>query len=110
MNKQKEYEFLVEDVRHCVECDKYTNKYRTEIVKLEHDKKRRHINLWAEWQGSLDADILLIGQDWGRLGGDLISKKEGTLTGEVFARELEQMIDKGTTYLDCWGRNSKAFL
>ena len=33
------------------------------VTECEYCKKQ--INLWSYWQGSLDADILLVGQDWG---------------------------------------------
>ena len=26
----------------------------------------KRINLWSYWQGSLDADIMVVGQDWGK--------------------------------------------
>ena len=29
------------------------------------DDCRNHINLWSYWQGSLDARIMVVGQDWG---------------------------------------------
>jgi len=106
-DKKTEYENLVKDVQLCIECDKYRKTIKAENIILEHDKNRRHINLWAEWQGSLDAEILLIGKDWGRLSGDLIGKSKSYLNGEPFAREIEKMIDSGTPYLDCWGKNSK---
>lgn len=29
------------------------------------DACKKEINLWSYWQGSLDAKIMLVGQDWG---------------------------------------------
>jgi DNA polymerase len=73
--KQQQYNELVRDVANCVACDKYKLKKKNgEIIELTHDKDRIHINLWAHWQGSLDAEILLIGQDWGRISSELDAK------------------------------------
>ena len=91
--KKKEYEMLVAEVQDCTECDKHKKEIKKEPVILEHDTKRRKINLWAEWQGSLDADILLIGQDWGRL-----ADKDNRLIGECFARDVEKKIDSKKIY------------
>lgn len=69
--KQIEYDNLVRDVAACRLCDDFKIKKKTgEIIELIHDPSRKHINLWAHWQGSLDAEILLIGQDWGRISSE----------------------------------------
>jgi len=95
MEKYELYNKLVDDVRHCVLCDRYTAKGKNdnELVSLEHDTNRRQINLWTEWQGSLDADILLIGQDYGRLD------YKGFM-GEEYARHIEKRIDQNEFYCD----------
>lgn len=85
--KQKAYEALVHDVRQCRLCDGYTATSPKGTVTLQHDSNRRHINLWSEWQNSLDADILLIGQDWGN-------------ATEAMARATEKRIDDGFHYLE----------
>jgi len=38
---------------------------KTQGTRLVQDKCRSQINLWSHWQGSLNAKILVIGQDWG---------------------------------------------
>jgi uracil-DNA glycosylase len=69
--KLVEYKSLVKDIAKCTKCDKYKMKDKNgEIIELKHHLSRVHINLWAHWQGNLNAKILLIGQDWGRLDGD----------------------------------------
>lgn len=67
MDKQTAYRDLVKEVAACTACDPYVVQKKDETIRLEHDLHRRHINLWSEWQCSLDADILLIGQDFGHL-------------------------------------------
>lgn len=57
--KELRYRQLVDDVRRSYERDTTHHDF-TWCAACE-----RHINLWAYWQGSLDADILLVGQDWG---------------------------------------------
>lgn len=69
-SKQQQYENLVRDVAACQLCDAIKIKNKQDIIELTHDRSRRHINIWAHWQGSLDAEILLIGQDWGRLSNE----------------------------------------
>jgi uracil-DNA glycosylase len=65
MNKKEQYDALVGEAAACRECDKYCVTKGDERIVLDHDPERRHINLWTEWQCSLDAEIMLIGQDFG---------------------------------------------
>jgi len=60
--KERRYSELVKEVRKCEKC---MIDQKTQGTKLVQDKCRSHINLWSHWQGSLDAKILVIGQDWG---------------------------------------------
>lgn len=70
-SKQQYYDDMVREVASCELCDAFKLKTKTgEIIELKHDHLRKHINLWAHWQGSLDAEILLIGQDWGRISNE----------------------------------------
>ncbi len=64
--KRTAYKDLVSDVRR---CDKLSDCNRNSKVQLEQCKICKEINLWSYWQGGVDhlnADILLVGQDWGR--------------------------------------------
>ncbi len=74
INKKDEYEKLVQDVATCKKCDQVKLKNKSTTIELIHDEYRIEINLWAHWQGNLDADILVIGQDWGRIN----SKEDAT--------------------------------
>jgi uracil-DNA glycosylase len=70
-SKQQQYDDLVREVAFCQLCDAFKLKTKKgEIIKLMHDRLRKHINLWSHWQGSLNAEILLIGQDWGRISNE----------------------------------------
>jgi|GEM_PF-898035 len=101
MNKHEKYIKLVEDVRHCTLCDQYPVNGKNGQITLTHDTGRRHINLWAEWQGSLDAEILMIGQDWGYIEGERMG-----LAGEDYTRKLEKYIDDGNIYCEFDGGNT----
>ena len=61
-DKRKQYEELIRDVR-----DFYMSRKESDrAVYLEWcDDCQKHINLWSYWQGSLDARIMVVGQDWG---------------------------------------------
>ncbi|HRR01061.1 MAG TPA: uracil-DNA glycosylase family protein [Candidatus Cloacimonas sp.] len=60
--KKDRYCELVKDVRDCSNC---MNSHTGRGVKLVQDPNRTEVNLWSHWQGSLDAKIMVIGQDWG---------------------------------------------
>lgn len=61
--KESKYSELVEEVRKCKKC---MSGQKSQGIKIVQDKCRSQINLWSHWQGSLDANILVIGQDWWR--------------------------------------------
>jgi hypothetical protein len=67
--KKAQYKALVEKRKTCRERqniihndgERYWNPNEYELLKYDCDE----INAWAQWQNSLDANILLVGQDWG---------------------------------------------
>ena len=63
MTKKEQYDQLVADVT----ADYSSREPDTTVVgpKLIWCDDCREINLWTYWQGSLDARIMLVGQDWG---------------------------------------------
>jgi len=68
MDKQNQYQSIVDDVNNCKQCDSLMTKSRDKSsqIMLEH-ACTQHVNLWSYWQGCLSPEILVIGQDWGRL-------------------------------------------
>ena len=58
VSKKLQYQELIADVQKA---------YLSESRELRWCKECKEINLWAYWQGRghLDADIMLVGQDWG---------------------------------------------
>lgn len=63
MDKIREYRRLVEERRNCMKCVENGIECITNPSKTHFDCEE--INAWAQWQNSLSAKILLVGQDWG---------------------------------------------
>ena len=57
------YRALVEERKTCTRCMSLglTNPAMEELCHLDSDQ----IGPWTRWQGDLDADIMVVGQDWG---------------------------------------------
>ena len=70
--KKDEFRRLVEDVSKCHICERLVTLPHIENSEcLENDDHgldtdRPYINRWNLWQGNLDADIMVIGQDYGQ--------------------------------------------
>jgi DNA polymerase len=73
--KLDQYQQLATERKSCRKCMPQTSdlgqgdsKFLTnpaEIAKLDCDLDSNEIGPWAQWQGNLDADIMVVGQDWG---------------------------------------------
>ena len=63
ITKETQYRQLIQDVR--ASYPEYKIGGPHDPKKLYWCKDCKEINLWSYWQGSLDAEILLVGQDWG---------------------------------------------
>ena len=61
MNKKDAYQALVEKRKSFKFHHGLLNPSEIESGRYDSD----HIGAWSKWQGNLDADILLVGQDWG---------------------------------------------
>ena len=70
--KNDEFRRLVEDVSKCHICERLVTLPHIEngecLENDDHglDTDRPYINRWNLWQGNLDADIMVIGQDYGQ--------------------------------------------
>ena len=70
--KKDEFRRLVEDVSKCHICERLVtlphieNSERLENDDHGLDTDRPYINRWNLWHGNLDADIMVIGQDYGQ--------------------------------------------
>ncbi|WP_209581786.1 uracil-DNA glycosylase family protein [Methanobacterium aggregans] len=62
LNKEKEYKMLVERRKNAIFPEGLKNP--SEIEGGIYDSED-HIGPWSKWQGNLNADIMLVGQDWG---------------------------------------------
>lgn len=86
--KKRRYRDLVEGVKKCPRLNVCNAGSGPKLCRCEFSDE---INLWSYWQGGedhLDADILLVGQDWGHLNpddGQIVSAlKSGTYQKENF--------------------------
>lgn len=65
---------LCKDVRKCTACKNVMFSPNFEesncLVHVENNGKEECVNLWNCWQGSLDAKIMVIGQDYGVANGE----------------------------------------
>lgn len=62
VDKRQQYNKLVQDV---AEFYRSRREEREHNIYLEWCEDCHEINLWSYWQGSLDARIMVVGQDWG---------------------------------------------
>ena len=63
-SKETTYQQFIERVRASYPSYQESTEYeKSQLVWCEDCKQE--INLWSYWQGSLDAKIMLVGQDWG---------------------------------------------
>jgi hypothetical protein len=71
--KPLQYQSLVEDRKKCTLCAGLgmTNPYNIEGDKYDSDQ----IGPWTRWQGDLDGELMIVGQDWG--GEKYFRKHEG---------------------------------
>lgn len=92
MTKQEKYLELVDRVK-----DDYSRRIikAKEAVCMEWcEHCKTHINLWSYWQGSLDAKILLVGQDWGNFNPENSDDPKQLKLDRVLLQNLKK-IDTG---------------
>lgn len=71
--KNEEFKALVEDVCRCHVCENLVTlphlKNSERLINDDHGLKENHpyVNRWNLWQGNLNADIMVIGQDYGQM-------------------------------------------
>lgn len=66
--KVKSYRQLIENIKNCPKLSDCNSSRSSKAIQLEKCPFCSEVNLWSYWQGginNLDADILLVGQDWG---------------------------------------------
>lgn len=70
-NKQERYDKLVKKIHNCKCCEAIKKPMFCKDgvcltnISDELKDKMKHVNMWNYWQGSLDAKIMVIGQDYG---------------------------------------------
>ena len=70
---------LCNDVKNCTVCKNVMFSPHLEgsncFVHATSDEKDECVNFWNHWQGSLDAEIMVIGQDYGIANGEFVTDK-----------------------------------
>ena len=87
LNKKRAYIKLVETRKHYKFPEGLVNP--SDVLNGIYDRDI-HIGPWSKWQGNLDADIMLIGQDWGSLDF-FIETKGGPLDDSQTNRNLKEL-------------------
>lgn len=80
MNKQDKLEKYHELIKDVIDdyCEPKNARNRTKHgVTVEWTEVcKKHINLWSYWQGSLNAKIMVVGQDWGHFSAYDVNPKD----------------------------------
>jgi DNA polymerase len=63
MSKEEQYTKLVASRRTCSECSNQGVRPLRDCREDEFESK--HTGPWTDWQGNLDAEIMVVGQEWG---------------------------------------------
>ena len=102
-NKKERYEKLVKKIHNCNCCKSIKKPIFCNdgvcLINMPNECKNimNHVNMWNYWQGSLDAKIMVIGQDYGKFPGIESKGKnnknrehylEEYIRGEVFTKHL----------------------
>jgi len=88
MSKQERYLELVRSRKACRACKALINPSVCEDGAFDSD----HLGPWSRWQGNLDAQVLVIGQDWG--GTDYFIRHRGFDTPvNPTNRHLRQLLE-----------------
>lgn len=94
-SKEQAYERLVkavqEDYRNRPIPEAKGDKEPIYVHKCKHEGKR--LNLWSYWQGSIEADILVVGQDWGCFLSDEKNYKNAKLDTQM--KQNFESMDEG---------------
>lgn len=61
MSRDQDYETLVMKRKACHLCHGLANPAETDLREFDSEE----IGPWSRWQGSLHADLMIVGQDWG---------------------------------------------
>lgn len=92
------YNKLVEDVNHCPHIDECSKSIKVQLC-----EGCNEVNLWTYWEGGrdrLDAEIMLVGQDWGDIPDYDATKKAlekaGDARGGIEYKELFETMSSAT--------------
>jgi len=85
--KQERYAALVCARKQCHRCDGLRNPADTGLAQFDSD----HIGPWSRLHGDLDADLMIVGQDWGDVAYYTLNRGLDDLQNRTM-RTLEQLL------------------
>jgi len=88
MDKSEEYQQLVARRKECRACDPFNMTNPSVCAEGRYDTD--DIGPWTQWYGSLDAELLIVGQDWG--GREYFLEQEGIETDDNDTNANLQML------------------
>lgn len=88
MNKNEAYSNLVLERKHCTICEGLSNPAHVENGKWDSNQ----IGPWSLWQSNLDAEVMVIGQDWGDISYFKKWKGKDQPSGNPTNTNLQQLL------------------
>jgi uracil-DNA glycosylase family 4 len=88
-NKEEYYRKLVLSRKACEKCKDLINPIKIESGSFDSD----HLGPWSLWQGNLDADIMVVGQDWGDINYFIKWKGKDQPSGNPTNEHLEELLN-----------------
>ncbi|MEQ8235189.1 MAG: uracil-DNA glycosylase family protein [Syntrophomonadaceae bacterium] len=91
MGKQQQYNALVKDRKNCRLCENRYGMRNPAIIADGRYDQAVAIGPWSMWQGSLEAKILVVGQDWGDEAAYLLDEGKSGLDDNVTDMNLIEL-------------------
>lgn len=88
MNKIEAYKSLVEARKNCSNCNGLSNPAK--VANGNYDSN--HIGPWSRWQANLNAQLLVVGQDWGDISYFLKWKGRDQPSGNPTNENLQELL------------------
>jgi uracil-DNA glycosylase len=90
-SKHETYKTLVRKRKECRQCGDVVNPSECADGKFD---QHGHIGPWSDWQGNLDAEIMVVGQEWG--GEENFARQKGKdIDSDATNSNLVRLMEKG---------------
>ncbi len=91
-SKQQAYRSLVEQRKLCTQCDSLQCELKNPSMAFNGQYDTSEIGHWTDWQGDLDARMMIVGQDWGDARTLEIQKGKCNVDNSATNRALMKLI------------------